>query len=70
MLAQSVPCQPYDRARFQAALKTIRTLTVERAETFRPEMVRLCAEAGVAVVFVPEMKKVPWNGAVRWLGAP
>jgi len=41
---------------------------VERAETFRPEMVRLCAEAGVAVVFVPELKKVPWNGATRWLG--
>lgn len=68
VLAQSVACQCYNRARFHAALKAIRGLTVEHAEIFRPEMVRLCAEAGVAVVFVPEMKKVPWNGAMRWLG--
>ncbi len=68
VLAQPVSCQPYDRSRFHAALTAIRALTVERAEVFRPEMQRLCAEAGVAVVFVPEMKKVPWNGAMRWLG--
>ena len=30
-------------------------------------MKRLCAEAGVAVALVPEMKKVPWNGATKWL---
>jgi len=23
----------------------------------------LCAKCGVAVAFIPEMKKVPWNGA-------
>ena len=32
-------------------------------------MQELCAEAGVALVFIPEMKKVPWNGATKWLSS-
>jgi len=30
-------------------------------------MKQLCAEAGVAIALVPEMKNVPWNGATKWL---
>ncbi len=30
-------------------------------------MRQLCADAGVAVALVREMKKVPWNGATKWL---
>ena len=30
-------------------------------------MKHLCAESGVAIALVPEMKKVPWNGATKWL---
>lgn len=58
---------PYDKNRFKAVLQQIRSLSRERAEVFGPEMKRLCAEAGVAVSFVREMKKVPWSGATRWL---
>ncbi len=60
-------CQPYNKARFKEALKQIRGLTSETAEVFEPEMKRLCSEAGVAVAFVREMKKVPWSGATKWL---
>ncbi|MCF6237693.1 MAG: ImmA/IrrE family metallo-endopeptidase [Candidatus Marinimicrobia bacterium] len=65
--AHEVECLPYDKARFKKALKQIRGLTSETAEVFEPEMKRLCAEAGVAVAFVREMKKVPWSGATKWL---
>jgi plasmid maintenance system antidote protein VapI/Zn-dependent peptidase ImmA (M78 family) len=65
--AQGIECEPYDKARFLEALTVIRGLTGEKAEVFRPKMVELCAQTGVAVVFVPEMKKVPWNGAMKWL---
>ncbi|WP_320361316.1 helix-turn-helix domain-containing protein [Syntrophotalea acetylenica] len=66
---QKVECQAFDRARFKEALEKIRTLTRERAEVFEPELKRLCAEAGVAISLVPEMKKVPWNGATKWLSS-
>lgn len=65
--AHDVECQPYDKARFKEALKQIRGLTRQSVEVFEPEMKRLCAEAGVAVALVREMKKVPWSGATKWL---
>ncbi len=65
--AHKVECQPYNKARFKEALQQIRGLTCQTAEVFEPEMKRLCAEAGVAVALVREMKKVPWSGATKWL---
>jgi len=65
--AREIECRPFDKKAFKAALKRIRPLTRETAEVFEPEMKRLCAEAGVAVALVREMRKVPWNGATRWL---
>ena len=67
--AHKVECQPFDKARFKDALARIRLLTREIPQVFVPEMERLCAEAGVAVSLVPEMKKVPWNGATKWLSS-
>jgi len=65
--AHEMECRPFDKKKFKEALLTIRTLTCEQPAVFEPEMKRLCAEAGVAVALVREMKKVPWNGATRWL---
>jgi len=65
--AHQIGCKPYDRNEFQQALQQIRKLTREAPEVFAPEMKKLCADAGVALSFVREMKKVPWNGATKWL---
>lgn len=65
--AHEMKSAPYDKNLFKSALQKIRPLSRERAEVFEPEMKRLCAEAGVTVALVREMKKVPWNGATRWL---
>ncbi|MFO7981836.1 MAG: ImmA/IrrE family metallo-endopeptidase [Desulfuromonadales bacterium] len=65
--AHKTECQPYDKESFKLALNQIRSLTLQPPEVFVPEMQRLCSEAGVAVSLVPEMKKVPWNGATKWL---
>ncbi|HRS97133.1 MAG TPA: helix-turn-helix domain-containing protein [Smithella sp.] len=67
ILASAVDCKPYHKDTFQEALKKIRSLTREQPEIFVPEMKRLCAESGVALSLVREMKKVPWNGATKWL---
>ncbi|VAW36944.1 Antitoxin HigA / unknown domain, partial [hydrothermal vent metagenome] len=65
--AHKMKCSPFDKRCFQEALQKIRSLTREQPSVFEPEMKRLCAEAGVAVALVHEMKKVPWNGATKWL---
>jgi addiction module HigA family antidote len=68
--AQKMECKPYNKDVFQQALNTIRSMTRKEPDVFEPEMKRLCAEAGVAVSLVREMKKVPWNGATKWLSSP
>ncbi len=65
--AHDIECLPFDKKKFKQSLKKIRTLTREQPEVFASELQRLCAESGVAVVFVREMKKVPWSGATKWI---
>lgn len=65
--AHETECAPFDKKHFKEALQQIRGLTREQPGVFVPEMKKLCAQSGVAVAFVREMKKVPWNGATKWL---
>lgn len=65
--AQKIESEPYDKSRFESSLMEIRELTVEPPHLFQNRMIELSAAAGVAVVFVPEMKKCPTSGVARWL---
>ena len=58
----------YDARHFEQCLTQIKALTIKRQpEDFVPELQRLCALSGVAVVFVPEIEKTRAGGATRWL---
>lgn len=63
-----IECQPFNEKNSYAALNKIRGLTEESPDVFEPEMRRLCAGAGVAVVFVPELPGTHLYGATRWIG--
>lgn len=65
--AHELPCRPFDKAAFQTALVEARALTVKPPEEFVPRLRALCADAGVAVVFVPELPKCSVHGATRWV---
>ncbi len=67
--ASAIQCKPYDKKVFRAALDSVRHLTTESPEVFVPEMQRLCAQAGVAVVFVPSLPKTCVSGATRWISS-
>jgi addiction module HigA family antidote len=67
ILAQKLQCKQFDKQKFQGSLDEIRTLTVEKPETFVPGIQMLCAEAGVAIVFVPALPRLGIYGATRWL---
>jgi addiction module HigA family antidote len=52
----------------QCLIHEIRPLTCDREPTsFVPKLQQLCAQAGVAVVFVPELEGTRACGATRWL---
>ena len=65
--AQKIDCEPYNKNLFQEVLLKARTLTVKPPKVFEPEIEELCSRAGVAVVFVKDIKGCPANGVSRWL---
>lgn len=65
---QQIECAPYNESRFRSVLKEARSLSRERPQVFIPQLVALCASAGVAVVFVPELPHTYVSGVTRWLG--
>jgi addiction module HigA family antidote len=67
--AQEIVCEPFDKSKFEEALLDARKLTIEPPSVFQPRLVELCAAAGVAVAFVPELPKCRAHGATRWLSA-
>lgn len=65
--ATTVETEPYDKALLRAAIPKLRALTILPPEEFWPEVERICANAGVAVVIVPEIPGARASGATRWL---
>ncbi len=66
--AAAIDCAPWDPVTFRRALGKVRSLTRERDPlVWQPELERLCANAGVAVVAVPGVTGAGTNGAARWL---
>ncbi len=65
--SQLIDCSPYDEETFCQTLVRIRSLTLESEGVWQEALVRLCANAGVAVVFVPEVPKVGVSGAIHWI---
>lgn len=67
ILAADIDCHPYDKKRFRAVLAEVRKLVVKSLPEVEHDLVALCASAGVAVVFVPELPGTHLSGIARWL---
>lgn len=68
--SKSIDCQPWDAKQFRAILSEIRKLTRKKDPAlFLPELSKLCAECGVAVVIVRAPKGCRASGATRFLSS-
>lgn len=65
--ARGMACAPFDAGRFGRNLASIRRLTVKPPGRWSSELTRICADSGVALVFLPEPPRLSINGATRWL---
>lgn len=65
--AHKIECAKFDVKVFKSNLEIIRRLTINHSQQLIVDLRQLCAAAGVALVLIKEMKKVPWNGATKWL---
>lgn len=59
--------KPFNATTFKQALHKCRELTNFSFEKVYRQIQELCADAGVAVVYVKELKKVATSGAAHWL---
>lgn len=67
--SQKIKCQPFEASTFRKALEEIRSLTTKSPEIFVPKATEIYANAGVALVFVPELPKSRVSGAAYWLNS-
>ena len=65
--AQKVDCAPFNESDFMKSLQKLRSFTMMDPDDFVPAMRDQCADAGVAMVFVPPLPGVRAYGVTRWL---
>ncbi len=58
----------YDAGTFKQKLVDIKHLMAKHPDDFFPRLQKLCAEAGVRVVYTPQLPKAPISGSTRWMG--
>lgn len=66
LIADSIDTKPYNETGFRALLPTLKALTISPWNDIADELVRLCAEVGVAVALVPSVAKTGLRGAAYW----
>jgi addiction module antidote protein HigA len=59
----------FNREGFLAGVKKIREMTTKPIQDILGEVVEICANNGVALVFTKELPKVPVHGITRWLSS-
>lgn len=67
--AQSIRTEVYKAERFRQALKELVRLTRRPFSEILGQLKNSCASAGVAVVYVPELKGCRASGVTRWLSS-
>jgi HTH-type transcriptional regulator / antitoxin HigA len=67
IVAERMNGPSYDRAKFQKALKTIRTFTKLPASEFEPKLRQICFDSGVTLVLIPAIQRAHVSGVARWL---
>jgi HTH-type transcriptional regulator/antitoxin HigA len=67
LVARDVDVTDFDQEKLFSSLDQLRQLTRKPADAIMEPIQRICADAGVAVVLVPELPNTGISGCVRWL---
>jgi len=67
IVAKAIDVKDFSEQRLVSIIPDLRSLTRTRAEEIMDPVQELCAAAGVAVVWVPELKGTGISGSARWL---
>jgi HTH-type transcriptional regulator / antitoxin HigA len=68
LAAIQVKTAPYDAEMLETSLPEMRKLSLQPADAIGPGLTHLCAQAGLALVFVPALPGTHVTGVARWVG--
>jgi HTH-type transcriptional regulator/antitoxin HigA len=64
---RKMECAPYKTSAFTKSLERLRSLTLKPSKVYPKRLKEICADAGVALVFLPEPPRLSISGATRWI---
>lgn len=67
LLVKGQNIDEFDKNKLENNIKKFRQMTMLLSNNFKEALVRLCAECGIYLVFVPHLKKTYVQGATRWM---
>lgn len=67
IVAKGLNVAPFDESRLLSSMSELRHMTRRRAEEIMEPVQQMCAAAGLAVVWVPELRNTGISGCARWL---
>ncbi len=67
--AREIETKPFSREKLEAVLAKAKKMTSQSPEVFLPNLKRMLAEAGVALVILQHLPKTYAHGATFWLGS-
>lgn len=65
--AEGINVEPYDRAKLRQVLYLVKAMSADLPSDFSTRLQGLFASAGVALVYVPQIKGVHLHGVSKWL---
>ena len=68
LIARGLDVAPFDEYRLLSSIEDLRLLTRMSADKVMDPVQRICATAGVAVVWVPALRQTGISGCARWIG--
>jgi HTH-type transcriptional regulator/antitoxin HigA len=65
--AKKIEVPDFDIKKLKGNIPAMRKLMVEQPVNFFEQLLQLCFEAGVILLFTPKLPKVPLSGSTRWI---
>ncbi|MDQ6757630.1 MAG: ImmA/IrrE family metallo-endopeptidase, partial [Bacteroidota bacterium] len=65
---RKLPLGEFNKTNFKNILQQVKEISAKHPKDFNKRLQKLCADAGVAIVYTACIPKAPVSGATRWIG--
>lgn len=67
ILAREIETKEFNKNKLQDNIDKLRRMTILPPNKFETDLVKLCSESGISLVFIPHLKKTHVQGSTKWL---